>query len=656
VHLRRLLLLGLLTTCQPPPQPTTKKVVDLTSRPRAADRAVELAVGDNTSCAVMASGKVRCWGNRSYFEPLAAVAELEGMRGLAIAASDWAERICGVRGEGEVVCLALAGIDERRVEATGITDARQVIVAGNGLCALHERGAVTCWAQPYGWRSWNDTQEQSVGPQAIAGVPPFVKLHAGRATCGETAAGDFHCWSFEPNAEKKTVTASVFAAEVLKGARQLSGEMFIDGEGKARRMLGPSAAEAAPWDLPPLRQVRSGRFTCGITEEEQRVVCGSGSEGYLNENNGVLGLGHREAATATTWGTVALPAPAEQVELGTLHACALAGGEVHCWGNNDSNQLGMPRRSASTEPALIPLPARAKQVATHFETTCAVVEGDRVHCWGRPGFEGLTLLPERATAITVSNGNDDQICGHTQDHVWCRSQGELFIDDAVESVVEIAAGWRYLCWRDASDHVACTGYLPVEAESPIPFGHSQVPDLIAKSLFSAGGTVCARTDHGPRCFDAEAGGAPNAVAFTPAHHLDGFDRLFSSPSDLCGVKQGALECFDHAMPGEPQAIRTLPKFFAGSLSTGPFHSCSLSAGKVACWGSGQDGAGGYWGYRKKPTPLDLSFAVDAVAAGRSHTCLLGDGRVYCLGSNEYGQMAVPPTDDVFPAPVTVELP
>lgn len=615
------------------------------------DRAVELVLGADTTCAAMESGKVRCWGNRTYFEPRGAVAELEGVHGMVIADSGWAERVCGLRGTGEVMCLALAD-DKRRVEAVGIT-ARQLVAAGRdqeGLCALREDGSVTCWAQAYGYRQRDDTSERAASPHVIEGVPSFVKLHPGAPTCGETAAGEFHCWTFAPAADGRAVTTTVARSPARNGARSADGDVFVGADGHARIASTDTESAPAPWATPPLREVRLNRFMCGITAKEGRVVCGSSKETYLNANAGVLGLGHRNDALTDTWGTVELPAKADQIEVGSLHACALAGGQVYCWGENESGQLGRPRRSASTEPVLIPLPGRVKQVATHFELTCAVVEGERVHCWGDGHeFTEVTELSERAKTIVVTGGQDNRICGATSERVWCRTRGAQMFDLAADDAVEILAGWHHVCWRDASRRVFCvrepTDWTTDGAPDVTP-----IPDLQADSLLLVSGDVCARTGRGVRCFDDDA----STPAFEANHDFDAYSPLFSSNESLCGVKDRGLYCVGFAFAGDDPELELSP-FDASALSIGPFHSCSLAGGKVACWGSGQDGAGGYWGHRDAPTKLVVPFSVDAVAAGRSHTCLLSDGKVYCLGSNQHGQMATSPTDDVFPSPVLVDL-
>lgn len=131
--------------------------------------------------------------------------------------------------------------------------------------------------------------------------------------------------------------------------------------------------------------------------------------------------------------------------------------------------------------------------------------------------------------------------------------------------------------------------------------------------------------------------------------------MASSSSVSCGTRAGGVTCIDALVPGRPATVHTFPEYPAERVDTGPFHGCGLRMGKVACWGSGDDGQAGYWGHRETPTEMTLPFRVDEIAAGRSHTCLRSGGTLYCLGSNSHGQMATPPTDDVFPSPVRIDL-
>jgi hypothetical protein len=661
----RAALLGLSTmACGPTAPPATTgpppPVVELTAREEIPESAVELAVGDYLSCAKLESGTIRCWGARSHFRSRQEVPALKGLRSLAIARSDWSHRICGIRDAGAVLCLVLAE-GEPRLERVGISDAT-AIVAGrqysDGLCALRRDGSVGCWAQAYG--STDEmapaADEEVVGLHRVLGLPPLSKLHRGTSFCGATSEGAFHCWSFVADEAAKNVKAKVTRRPVLDGATEVDGDLFIDAGGALRQATGDGGSEATPWTMPPLRVVRTGRFTCGITAAGE-VVCGAGSEDYLNQSNGVLGLGHRDPATNGTWGTVDLPSPAEELGVGSLHVCArLSNGEIHCWGNNEHEQLAQPRRSASAEAVRIHLPGAVKQVDADYETTCAVTEDDSVHCWGHPTYRGVTLLPERASQIFVAGGNNPMICGHTTDRVWCHEDGEPFLAHAAADVEEVVAGWQHVCWREASSRVFCAGERSIEGGGSASFGPELVVGLRARGLFVLGGWVYARTEQGPRRLAAaDAPDAAPLMGLSAAPELDGLTIVSSSTSGSCGTKNGGLICLAPWSPGENRITHQFDGYLPDAVDVGPFHSCGLRKGKVACWGSGADGQGGYWGHRDQPTELALSFPVDEIAAGRTHTCLRSGDQLHCLGSNAYGQMATAPTNDVFPSPVLVDL-
>lgn len=662
-------LIALVSSCAPPaiePEPPVdKNVVEVAPAPEEVpDTVVELVLDDYLSCVVMSSAAVRCWGARTFFETGEAVPELKGVRDLTIARSDWAKRICGIRGEGQVTCLRLPSVPlgKPHLEPVAITDAVQLIAAGSehdGLCALRKSGAVACWAQASGWTDSlaKPSPEEVVGLRQIEGVPPFTKLHQTKGTCGETAEGAFHCWKFKPDYMKKRVDIEMFEVPVMKDARAVHGDLFIDGDGALRKLVSPTESTAPPWDMPKLRAVKSGRFTCGITAEGEEVVCGPGRAGYLNESNGVLGLGHRELLPEDAWGKVKLPRRAKHIEIGSLHACALLDdGSVYCWGNNDLHQLGRERRSASTKPVRIPLVAKAKQVDSHFEVTCAVVEGDRVYCWGRPVYSQLTLIGRRAKRIAVSGGNEPTVCGHDDTHVWCHRNGHPSYAFPTTDAEEVIGGWRTVCWRKRTGMVMCGGERGPHTGALVPFGPTQVPSLVANQLFSFGPMVCARGGQVRLCLSPSSDTSkPNAFEVTAPAGLQDFDTVSSSASGLCGVKESGVTCLDIWSPKNIVAHPELAGYVPEALDSGPFHACGVRAGKVACWGSGSDGQIGRFGARTQPTEVALPFDVEQVAVGRSHTCVLSEGNVHCWGSNQHGQMARPPTDDVFSSPVRVDL-
>ncbi len=81
--------------------------------------------------------------------------------------------------------------------------------------------------------------------------------------------------------------------------------------------------------------------------------------------------------------------------------------------------------------------------------------------------------------------------------------------------------------------------------------------------------------------------------------------------------------------------------FTGTIAAGAGHSCTLSDGRAACWGSNDNGQLGDGGQESRPAPDlvagDLTFTQ--ITAGFSHTCGLTNGNeVFCWGANEKGQL------------------
>jgi alpha-tubulin suppressor-like RCC1 family protein len=105
------------------------------------------------------------------------------------------------------------------------------------------------------------------------------------------------------------------------------------------------------------------------------------------------------------------------VGVGRAHACALvSGGELRCWGFNSDGQLG--DGTAATRPAPVPVLVAAggaplagvQAVSVGAVHTCAVVEGGQVRCWGdnssgQIGDDSTTDRPSPVTVVSEPGGD-----------------------------------------------------------------------------------------------------------------------------------------------------------------------------------------------------------------------------------------------------------
>jgi len=144
-----------------------------------------------------------------------------------------------------------------------------------------------------------------------------------------------------------------------------------------------------------------------------------------------------EAGDVPTDGAIA------EVVLGREHGCVrYEAGSVRCWGTNDDGRLGygddLTRRGPGYTPDLLPdvdLGGKALQLSAGEDHTCAIIEGGDVRCWGYNGYYQLgtdggnigdnetpgsrSPVALGAKAIAVSSGRTHSCAIIEGDRVMC---------------------------------------------------------------------------------------------------------------------------------------------------------------------------------------------------------------------------------------------
>lgn len=134
-------------------------------QPRCAKRlsgVVDLDSRDRWSCAVLASGRVACWGAPA--------------------------------GDDATLGLGKLGFARTPIYVAGLDDATRVAVGGDFACALRKSGKVACW----GHNDHGQLGTPGTGgpkPRTIPGLEGVTALDAGWSqACAVTAAGTVRCW------------------------------------------------------------------------------------------------------------------------------------------------------------------------------------------------------------------------------------------------------------------------------------------------------------------------------------------------------------------------------------------------------------------------------------------------------------------------------
>ncbi len=306
-----------------------------------------------------------------------------------------------------------------------------------------------------------------------------------------------------------------------------------------------------------------------------------------------------------------------EVTSGGAFACArLRDGRAVCWGYNQQGQLGNGSTADAALPTFVSNPegtgplTGVTEVSAGILRACARLTDGQVRCWGfnEDGRLGNATPGTNATLPIV-------VLEET-------GTGPL------GGAVDIAVGVNHLCVALESGQARCWGEgsggqlgqgLAADSPTPVavtdPSGTSPLTDVV--SISAMWDHTCAALGSGEvRCWGLDGGlGAPGAPLRT-------------------GVPVVAVD----AASGEPLSE-------VDSVAGGAFASCATASGGAWCWGangSGELGDGTRIHRRTAKRVLTQTGAlVDAasLSAGYSHTCaVLTTGTARCWGQNLNGEL------------------
>ena len=354
---------------------------------------------------------------------------------------------------------------------------------------------------------------------------------------------------------------------------------------------------------------------------------------------------------------------ATAVAAGGYHSCAvMPGGSIKCWGQNGSGQLG--NGTFSTDPATgfgstvavdVVGILGATQVDAGQSSTCALLAGGTVKCWGENGFGqlGNGTFVDSAVPVTVTG---------------------------VSGATALATGTQHACAVLGDGTVTCWGKNNEGQLGDGTTTDSNVPvatvGLTGASSISAAFHTCAIVDAGAvKCWGSnwsgELGNGTSAPSSTPVDVVGITDAtsIDARPfhHSCATVPGGAVRCWGSNALGElgdgttDNALTPVPMggvSDVAAVSLGYGHSCVVVAGgSVSCRGYNVHGQLGDGTLTNSIDPVSVGGLVGAtaLASGYDHTCALREGgRVTCWGFNRSGQVgngstaeAAPPGDVIL---------
>ncbi len=380
-----------------------------------------------------------------------------------------------------------------------------------------------------------------------------------------------------------------------------------------------------------VRIVAGERHFCARMSDGTVRCWGDDSKGSLGVAPGDGGVGAGPGDAGTPW--VATPVTGltdvEQLSAGGTTTCAVVtGGDVLCWGGNDKAQLGLsvdpPVSDTKAHPAtsLVALPSPASRVDVGQVSACAVLASGEIWCWGDNSLRQLARL----TTTTLAGPGKAALGGFP--------------------VVRTASG------------------------TTTAFGVTDSGDVLSwGAVAGTQGVVSARVA------SLSPDERPLAIGLGPATSFS-VSSTTSNRAHACAVVKGDVYCWGSSSMGalgtglpDPSPMPIAAKVVSKEawpqqvVAAGEISCVRLSDGTVQCAG---DNGSGALGADAKAMPYSMFFrpvesftehAVQiAAAASRTVCALVQGGSVVCWGSNQRGELGQGMTDnDPHPTPVSVHF-
>jgi alpha-tubulin suppressor-like RCC1 family protein len=491
-----------------------KVAVDVTVP--AGVKFVSLAAGESNTCAGGDDGEQYCWGQNNYGQ-LGSLVEGNQIylpRRLAFLSASVGGRGCVSLREagGDLVCVTppgRAGSSEIVVENLGQVEKYPAVydyIAGS----MTVTGATPDEGGTGGGETLTVTGEnlRTQGEARLLGS-------RGSHTCG-VFGDELYCWGNNSSGQLGDGTLVNRGLPTLVAGSDGSGGKFSGAEIEAI--------------------AAGGSHTCVLAAG--RVWC------WGNNGQGQLGVGQTSAQLTISLAALEVTGDwsgtVTDLAAGQDFTCAVAGGELWCWGNNSQGQLGL----GETGVSLVTAPVRAagglsgvEKVVVGMQFACALTEGGAVWCWGNnqygqvgngsvdnaqppqgvrtPNLVGGALTSKNVRHLAVGQYHVCALVTGEADQVYCWGQNQsgqagenmqqypanitvptLYPDSGVlagQTLVELTAAYNYTCARSDTGALWCWGYgFPREGVTNqnttyVPWRMS-VP--VAKGLVSGSSHTC----------------------------------------------------------------------------------------------------------------------------------------------------------------------
>lgn len=339
----------------------------------------------------------------------------------------------------------------------------ETVAAGTRHSCAVSAGTAYCWGANESGQLGQGSYAASAAPAAVKKAGAFENRRVTAVTAGNgfscaLEAGNVFCWGSNKSGQLGNPAVTAGSGNPADGSKDMTNV--------------PVQVQTAgtPLEGHKVTQVSAGDQTVCAIAEESPYCWGSTVGGIRGDGITTTAKAAGEYFTAAQRKSLAEPVQVIStgalagrkvtlIDVGSMHACAVAGSRAYCWGANTSGELGTGGNTASSVPMAVQtttgmsgsvtdISAGGTYVSAVDDTvsTCAVSSG-KVFCWGSNGGTaegklgiGTTDIykkspapvtsPTGRTAVSVSAGQD-HACAVYEDasgdgDAYCWGRGSNF--------------------------------------------------------------------------------------------------------------------------------------------------------------------------------------------------------------------------------------
>lgn len=591
-------------------------------------------------------------------------------------------------------------------EASGASQAKEVITGVNSTCALDAEGNAFCWGNNANKQLGSDVAGSTATPTLVSGGHKFSQIVSGGINYCGLEGGTAYCWGVSTYGilGDSSVTVDTATPVAVVGnhsfASLAGGGTFvcgIDTDGRAwcwgqnelyqlgNGTTSPSATPIAVGGSVNFREVVALEGAACGRDVSNTIWCW-GSNYFGQTGQASLGAG--------SYTTVPTPISSTRKfsKLGgsRAHICGIEvlTNEVFCWGQGDMNQLGNGNAVNSYIPVGVTITGttsamKATDLVGINQTSCARSNSDqRFYCWGAGNHgefgDGSTNTYSNATPafenrilrVIRSGTNTEHSCAFEKasDFLYCWGENDdrMSVDSATDPITTLqmnmfaSARTTLFPKQYRSDGTTALPQIGI-AQSAVEKATLTSSDAADTSL-----SLCLEVKAVDTAFDGqnETCSATEGIGSLASVTLNTLgDGQYHWRYRVVSTKYGAGMYTPWGFNGEGEPDLTIQSTNDGAhnaqwaqVTTSGQSTCALNReGQAFCWGSNASGQLGNGTTTNSASPVAVlgNHVFTQISGGDGTFCGLEGTSVWCWGENGYAQTGSGTTGSGLSTPVQV---